>query len=276
MAKMGVVDESPFRCELIPLNQIELGDLNVRKDVLPEALSELKDSVQALGLLQPVVVMKQEGKRRPFKLIIGQRRYRAYEELGREDVPARVLEPTDERTAVALSLAENMQREELSYADTARAVSTLYGLFGDSDRAVAKATGMSLTMVRRLLSIEKFASKKTKQWIHDRHVSRMDVKRALEATQYDPDKAEKLVEKMRELPGLAKRNLSRYAAKHPGVAVEALVAKAQQPAISHKLLVDLSEEVRRGLEKAQKSLQKEAADIAAQALEEWLQGRGFM
>ncbi len=77
--------------EEIPLNLIDIAEENVRKTKQKAGLEELKASIEKIGLIQPVVVIPDNGR---FKLIVGQRRYLAFTELGKEKIPSLIISPS--------------------------------------------------------------------------------------------------------------------------------------------------------------------------------------
>ena len=99
----------------IPLGSISPNPWQPRREFSEAALSELASSIEASGLLQPVVV-RPVGSR--FELIAGERRFRAAQRLGWKAIPA-VVREVDDQAALTLALIENLQRDDLSPIDTA-------------------------------------------------------------------------------------------------------------------------------------------------------------
>jgi ParB/RepB/Spo0J family partition protein len=275
MAKQTPVTQSDLAIATVPISQIHIDpSLNVRRDLSPEALEELKESIRTLGLLQPIVVMA-TSKKDAYKLLIGQRRFLACRALGKSKIPAIVLAEKDERTALALSLAENMERADLSHRDVARAVTELYKLYHKDARKVAGETGIPLITVRRYILVKEYASERALALLADGRVVLLDVKRALEAALYDLNKADRILEKMVDMTGEEKRRLARYASEHPSATVPEMVKEANEPRPLSRLWVDLTEPIRKGLAKASKVLHLEEQEIATRALGEWLRAQGF-
>ncbi len=259
----------------VPLNLIDVNELNVRKEIDREDLEELKKSISTLGLLQPIVLMKKSGTDR-LQLIIGQRRYRACKELKKQTIPAIILQEKDEKTALALSLAENLERSELGHNEMVNAITKLYELYNSDDRKVAKAAGIPLITVRRYILIKKYASDKALKWLAEKKVNLMDIKRALEAAQYEILKADRILEKMMKMTGEEKRRITRYAKVNPGAPVDQILKGSQDLRAQIKIFVDLTNDVREALIKAQNSLNMEEGEIAAEAIERWLHDKGFI
>lgn len=117
----------------------------------PEELAELKASIAASGLIQPIVV-RSAGT--GFQLVAGERRWRAVKELGWEKVPA-VVRDVDERTLLVLALVENLQRASLSPIDEAEGYERLAREFSLSHGEIAQAVGRDRSTVANALRLLK-------------------------------------------------------------------------------------------------------------------------
>ena len=136
------------------LIEIALGDIvpnphQPRKVIDPQSIQELAASIEAEGLLQPVVV-RRSGE--SFELIAGERRWRAHEFLGREKILARVLDASDLSSA-SLSLIENLQREGLNPIEEAMGYHSLVHDFSLTQAKVAERVGKSRVYVTNLLRL---------------------------------------------------------------------------------------------------------------------------
>lgn len=126
-----------------------------RRGFDPAALKELKDSIAANGLLQPVVV--RPATRDGYELVAGERRWRAVKELGWKKVPA-VIRDVDEQTLLTLALVENLQRASLSPIDEADGYERLGRDFSLSHAQIAHAVGRDRSTIAnavRLLDLPK-------------------------------------------------------------------------------------------------------------------------
>jgi ParB family chromosome partitioning protein len=115
------------------------------------ALAELAASIEASGLLQPVVVRAKDGG---YELIAGERRWRAVQRLGWPTVPA-VVKDVDDQTLLTLALVENLQRDDLTPIDEARGYRRLMEEFALSQVDVARAVGRHRATVANLLRLLK-------------------------------------------------------------------------------------------------------------------------
>jgi ParB/RepB/Spo0J family partition protein len=113
----------------LPLNEIELSEANVRKTSPKAGLEGLKASIQGINLIQPVIVFDR-GKGQKYKLIVGQRRYEAFKELGKTTIPALIINPMSRRDATIVSFGENIHKRDLSYDDTIAVCSELFDELG--------------------------------------------------------------------------------------------------------------------------------------------------
>ncbi|MCG7964803.1 MAG: ParB/RepB/Spo0J family partition protein, partial [Candidatus Thiodiazotropha taylori] len=134
----------------LPVDLIQRGRYQPRREFDPDSLRELADSIAAQGVIQPVVVRAVENDR--YELIAGERRWRAAQQAGLDEIPVVIKEVTEE-AAMAMGLIENIQREDLNPLEEANALSRLLHEFGLTHQEVAKAVGKSRTTVTNLLRL---------------------------------------------------------------------------------------------------------------------------
>ncbi|GGY56313.1 chromosome partitioning protein [Bacterioplanes sanyensis] len=135
----------------LPVEWLQPGQYQPRRDIQPEALEELAASIKAQGLMQPVVVRPLPGKQR-FELIAGERRWRACQMAGLDTIPALIRTVTDE-AAIAMALIENIQREDLNPMEEAKALQRLQQEFELTQLEVAEAVGKNRATVANLLRL---------------------------------------------------------------------------------------------------------------------------
>ncbi|MGS2745263.1 ParB/RepB/Spo0J family partition protein [Halomonas sp. LS-001] len=143
----GVAGE---RLERLPLGQLIRGKYQPRRDIQPEALEELADSIRAQGVMQPIVV-RPMGEAR-YEIIAGERRWRAAQLAELDVIPAVIRDVSDD-TALALALIENIQRENLNAVEEAMALKRLGDEFELTQQQIADAVGKSRTQVANLLRL---------------------------------------------------------------------------------------------------------------------------
>ena len=184
----------------IPVEQLQRGAYQPRLDMRQESLQELADSIKAQGVVQPIVVraVRSQGPEPHYEIIAGERRWRAAQMAGLAEVPAIVRNVGDE-AAIAMSLIENIQRENLNPIEEARALQRLIEEFDITHQEAAEAVGRSRAAVTNLLRLLEL-SDKVREMVESRQLE-MGHARALLAL----DKAGQQLEAAREV---AKRQLS--------------------------------------------------------------------
>ena len=134
----------------LPLDLIQRGKYQPRRDMDPSALEELANSIKVQGMMQPIVVRSIGGGR--FEIIAGERRWRASQQAGLDKIPAMVREVPDE-AAIAMALIENIQREDLNPIEEAVALQRLQQEFELTQQQVADAVGKSRVTITNLLRL---------------------------------------------------------------------------------------------------------------------------
>lgn len=134
----------------LPVDCMERGRYQPRRDMSPDALEELAESIRAQGVMQPIVVRPLGEKR--YEIIAGERRWRAAKMAELDTIPAVIREVPDE-AAIAMALIENIQRENLNPMEEAIALGRLKEEFGLTHQQVADAVGKSRAMVTNLLRL---------------------------------------------------------------------------------------------------------------------------
>ncbi len=135
----------------LPVDVIERGRYQPRRDFNPESLQELADSIAAQGVVQPIVVrpIEQEGR---YEIIAGERRWRASQQAGLDEIPV-VIRDVPDQTAMAMALIENIQRDDLNPLEEAQALHRLLNEFELTHQKIAQAVGKSRTTVTNLLRL---------------------------------------------------------------------------------------------------------------------------
>jgi ParB family chromosome partitioning protein len=136
--------------QTLPIEFLQRGKYQPRKDINPEKLQELADSIKAQGVIQPVVVRQLENEK--YEIVAGERRWRAAQLAGLHEVPV-VIKDIDDRTAMAVALIENIQREDLNPLEEAEALARLLDEFDMTHQQIADAVGKSRVTVTNLLRL---------------------------------------------------------------------------------------------------------------------------
>lgn len=154
-ALLGADSAAPREALLtLPVARIRPGKYQPRTKMDQQALAELAASIRAQGLMQPLLVRAVD--RESYELIAGERRWRAAQMAGLAEVPALVREVPDE-AALALSLIENIQREDLNPLEEAAGVQRLVDEFRMTHEQAADAIGRSRSATTNLLRLLKLA-----------------------------------------------------------------------------------------------------------------------
>lgn len=148
-------ENSKERLAFLALDQIQRGKYQPRRDMDPDALQELAESIRAQGVIQPIVVRYLKDDIGKYEIIAGERRWRAAQLAGLVEIPAIIRDIPDE-AAVAMALIENIQRESLNPIEEAAALQKLIDEFDMTHQQVAEAVGKSrasITNSLRLLAL---------------------------------------------------------------------------------------------------------------------------
>ncbi|HUG98932.1 MAG TPA: ParB/RepB/Spo0J family partition protein [Gammaproteobacteria bacterium] len=145
-------DQGQFR--ELDVAQLKRGRYQPRLDIRQESLADLADSIRAQGVVQPIVIrpVLDSGDGVRFEIIAGERRWRAAQLAGLRKVPVIIRDVPDE-AAVAMSLIENIQREDLNPLEEARALDRLTREFEMTHQQAAESVGRSRAAVSNLLRL---------------------------------------------------------------------------------------------------------------------------
>ena len=135
----------------IPLEEIKKNPYQPRTYFNEEKLNELKDSIEKNGLLQPIVVKKAI---KGYYIIAGERRYRAFELLGKKEIPAIIKEMTDEEMMI-FAVLENLQREDLSALEESESYKNLMDKMSLTQEELANKLGKSRPYIANSLRLLK-------------------------------------------------------------------------------------------------------------------------
>jgi ParB family chromosome partitioning protein len=136
--------------QTLPIEFLQRGKYQPRKDMHPETLKELADSIKVQGVIQPIIVrLLAENK---YEIIAGERRWRASQLAALQEVPV-VIKDIDDRAAMAVALIENIQREDLNALEESEALKRLIDEFEMTHQQAADAVGKSRAMVSNLLRL---------------------------------------------------------------------------------------------------------------------------
>ncbi len=204
----------------IPLELLQRGRFQPRVDMRQDTLEDLAKSIRSQGIVQPIVArpVGNGGASQRYEIIAGERRWRAAQMAGLNQIPTVIRDVPDD-AAIAMSLIENIQRENLNPLEEARALDRLIREFDLTHAEAASAIGRSRATVSNLLRLQDLADK-VKLMLESRQLE-MGHARALLAIsdpQQQHDAARQVVKKslsVRETERLVKRMLAAKGRKKP-------------------------------------------------------------
>jgi ParB family chromosome partitioning protein len=142
----------------VELDRIEPNPLQPRRLFSPESLEGLAASIRAQGLLQPILVRPKAGEEGRYQVVAGERRLRAARMAGLERIPV-IVRAVDDRSALTLTLLENLQREDLRPIELAQGLKELVERFGLTQAELARGLGVSREHVSNTLRLLKLPEK---------------------------------------------------------------------------------------------------------------------
>ncbi len=263
----------------IPLDHLVIGKGQVRTESPGKEIEDLAMSIEAQGLLQPIVVCAARDSQK-WEILTGQRRFLAHKQLGREVIPAAVLdERVDEGQAKAISITENLIRRQLSGKDLKDGILYLYNIYG-SVVDVVKATGLPRTKVQDYVKYPRLLPE-LKKMVDDGAVDVNVALRAQDAANDDngiPDAevAVELAQEMAPMTGVQRKKVTKERREHPDRPVDEVIENAKTGAKVTQIMATVTQDVHAGLQKFAKEEGTNQDEAAAALIEEALVGRGFL
>ena len=137
----------------LPIELIRQSPYQPRQIMEPEALEALAQSIRQQGVVQPIVVRKNADE---YELIAGERRWRAAQQAGLQEIPA-VIKSVDDQEAAAIAIIENLQREDLNPLEEAQAFANLIDKFGLTHQEIGEVVSRSRSAVSNSLRLLELA-----------------------------------------------------------------------------------------------------------------------
>ena len=204
----------------IPLELLQRGQFQPRVDMRQDSLEDLANSIRSQGIVQPIVArpVGNGGTSQRYEIIAGERRWRAAQMAGLNQIPTVIRDVPDD-AAIAMSLIENIQRENLNPLEEARALDRLIREFDLTHAEAASAIGRSRATVSNLLRLQDLADK-VKRMLESRQLEMGHARALLSISdpQQQHDAARQVVKKglsVRETERLVKRMLAAKGKKKP-------------------------------------------------------------
>lgn len=147
---MGATEAADEALKNLDIARLQPGKYQPRTHMDQESLAQLSESIKTQGVVQPILVRRVDGEK--YEIIAGERRWRAARMAGLTEIPALLREIPDE-AALAISLIENIQRENLNPLEEAHGIQRLIDEFEMTHQAAAEAVGRSRSAVSNLLRL---------------------------------------------------------------------------------------------------------------------------
>ncbi|MBS7327464.1 MAG: ParB/RepB/Spo0J family partition protein [Oxalobacter sp.] len=143
--------ESPL-VSPVSMTRLQSGKYQPRNRMDEGALNDLAASIREQGVMQPILVRPVAGGSKRYEIIAGERRFRAAQIAGLKEIPA-IVKHVDDKTAAAMALIENMQREDLNPLEEAMGIQRLVSEFSFTHEQAAQSIGRSRSAVTNLLRL---------------------------------------------------------------------------------------------------------------------------
>jgi len=213
----------------VNLDSLEPNPYQPRQNMTDESLEELTLSIQAHGVVQPVIVRRGQTEE-TFQIIAGERRWRAAGRAGLKTIPCIVHEADDEK-AVQIALVENLQRDDLTPLETAEALRHLIQEFGITQEQVALQLGRSRSSIANTLRLLELPPE-VKEALAEGRITEGHA-RALLALTDDPQRLAEVFRQI-ERDGLSVREAERLTREQPEEpAQEPTTPQVPEPADPH-------------------------------------------
>lgn len=252
----------------IPLDLIDIGEGNVRKTRQKAGLEELKTSIKKLGLIHPIIVVK-ENKR--FKLVVGQRRYLAFLELGEKEIPAIIINPLSSTTEMLISFGENIHRKALPYSDTIQVCDQLFKSFSGTKfekiERIAKSIGISPQTVGRYLAY-RIIPRKLQEMVDEGKIGREKAYKITSAFWPNEEKIIKIAKYVSEMTPPEWERALDIGRKNPKASVEEIIEEARSPLPFYEITISVERNIWELLQKIAKERNKEPEDLIKDAIDE--------
>lgn len=261
---------------IIPLNQLSIGVAQARTRDTGKNIDELANSIKKVGLLEPIVVAPTDDGN--YEIVTGQRRFLAAQKLGWTEIPAGVLDKKpEEGIAKAISLTENMVREDMGQRDYIDACTELYKRYG-SIKAVSEELGLPENKVSKYVKFEQLIPElKTK--VDDGSIV-MDValkaqKAATKHGEIEADLAISLADEMKSLSGAQQKRMVKVATETDKASVEEIIEEGRKQSKVKSFTITISDEMDGALEEYAQEEGTNKGDAAATLIGAALVQKGY-
>lgn len=263
----------------IPLDDLVIGKGQVRTTGAGKELDDLMKSIEAQGLLQPIVVCAARDEEK-WEILTGQRRFLAHKRLGRDTIAAAVLdERVEEGQAKAISITENLIRRKLTTKELKDGILYLYNLYG-SIQDVVETTGLPRGKIQDCVKYPRLLPD-LKKLVDDGEVDINAAVKAQDASNDDegypsPEIAVKLAREMAQMTGVQRKKVVEERKEHPDKPMDEVIEYAKTGARVVQVTATITQETHAALQKVAKEEDSVQDAAAAMLIEEALISRGLL
>lgn len=263
----------------IPLDQLTIGKGQARTQDIGKDIDELAQSIDAQGLLQPIVVCpaQEDGK---WEILTGQRRFLAHKRLGKNTISAAVLDQrTPEEEAKAISITENLMRRKLSGKELTDGILFLYKIYG-TIKAVVQTTGLPYKDVKDHIKYPRLLPE-LKRMVDDHKIDINAAVKAQDAAADDddepnPEVAIKLAKEMAPMTGVQRKKLVKTRKEHPEKPIDDIIEDSKTGSRVTQIIATVTQDTHDAVQKFAHSEETTQDEAAAMLIEEALVERGFL
>lgn len=263
----------------IPLDELVIGKGQVRTQNPGQGIEELARSIDAQGLLQPIVVCaaREDGR---WEILTGQRRFLAHKHLRKDAIAAAILdERVTEEQAKAISITENLIRKQLSGKELKDGILYLYKIYG-SVNDVVEATGLPARKVRDYVKYPRLIQD-LKDMVDEGTVDVNAAVKAQDASSDEygdpnPEDAVTLALEMTGMSGVQRKRVAKDREEHPEKSVEEVIEDAKTGSKVVQIIATVTQNTHTALQKFAREERTNQDEAAVTLIEEALTGRGLL
>lgn len=262
----------------IKLDLLEIGQSQARTREVEKGVDELAFSIKKVGLLEPIVVAPLSNGR--FEIVTGQRRFLACQKLGLPTIAAQVLEnAVDDAVAKAISLTENMVREDMNTRDYVDACTELFRKYG-TIKAVSEELGLPIRRVSQYVKFDQLLPS-LKEMVNTKKLDLATALRAQKAStdnegNIDENDAVTLAEEMKGMSSVQQRVLEKAALENTGASTEEIIEIGRKQPRVKEIKITISESLDQALSKYANDEGSNKDEAALSLIESGLSNKGYV
>lgn len=219
--------------EEIPLNDCFIGRFQVRREKLSVGIDHLARNIERYGLIHPIVICRNEDRPKEWEIVCGQRRWLAFQELGRDKIPASIIDhPITLAEGEEISYSENAVRADMTRKDHIDTCVKFYNRYRTIKDVVAE-TGLPKDLVRQYVRFDSLPDD-LKEMVEAKAINtdlalKVHDAASAETGNYDADQAVVIIKEVLKVDTPIQGKALKLIATNPGLDAKAAVAKAEEP-----------------------------------------------